>query len=219
MIHAGDSGKSGEGPLRVLAIGDSYMAGTGAPPGESCIDQAVALLGERGFLLAAPVVLAVPGWTSADLLQGIAGADPGPDFDAVVLLIGVNDQYGGYPIGAYAENFERILTQAIAFARGRADCVIVVSIPDWAVTPFARNDPSRDPVQIAASIDSFNRVNRSISERYGTRWVNITPLSRRMVGDSSLVAPDGLHPSGRQNGFWARALVPTLAEILRSRPG
>ncbi len=204
------------GPLRVLALGDSYMAGEGAPEGAGCIDQAGALLKEDGILIGAPRILAVPGWTCADLVRGIAEGDPGSDFDAVVLLIGVNDQYRGYPVNEYAENMELILRKAIGFAGDRPGNVIVVSIPDWAVTPFARNDPSRDSVQIAAAIDSFNRVNRDLSGRYGSRWIDITSLSRRLGPDPAMIAPDGLHPSALQYGLWARMLVPLLEEILQS---
>ena len=77
------------------------------------------------------------------------------------VLIGVNNQYRGRTVEDYRSGFESLVKQAIQFANGKADHVIVLSIPDWGVTPFARD---RDTKQIAIEIDNYNSANKAIAE-------------------------------------------------------
>ena len=45
----------------------------------------------------------------------------------------------------------------------------------------------------------------------GVRWVDVTPVSREAATDSSLVAGDGLHPSGAMYVRWVEAALPVVA--------
>jgi lysophospholipase L1-like esterase len=100
-----------------------------------------------------------------------------------------------------------LLTRAIGFAGGRANRVIVVSIPDWGATPFA---DGRDRARIALAIDAFNAVNRDESAHAGAPYVDVTPISRRAISEHDLVGGDGLHPSPRMYGAWVRAMLPIV---------
>ena len=100
---------------------------------------------------------------------------------------------------------------SIEYAGGDAKRVIVLSIPDWGVTPFAK---SRDSKEIATEINLFNSVNREESEKAGVYYVNITPSSREAVTDSALIAADGLHPSGKMYAEWAGLAYPEVLKIL-----
>jgi lysophospholipase L1-like esterase len=135
----------------------------------------------------------------------------GPPYDLVSLLIGVNNQYRGYDIHEYREQFVFLLSKAMEYAGGDPTHVIVLSIPDWGVTPFAQD---RDGEQIAKEIDAFNAVNREESEKAGVHYVDITPGSRRARNDNSLIAADGLHPSGKMYSEWARLAYPTVLKTL-----
>ena len=127
------------------------------------------------------------------------------------LLIGVNNQYRGLDADQYRLEFRALLERAIEFARGRPDRVIVLSIPDWGVTPFAEGE---DREQVAREIDQFNLINREETERANARYVDVTPISREAATDPSLVADDGLHPSGKMYAAWAELALPeALAAI------
>jgi lysophospholipase L1-like esterase len=133
-----------------------------------------------------------------------------PAYDIVTLLIGVNNQYRGRSVDQYATEFETLLKQAIAFTSGKKERVVVLSIPDWGQTPFAKD---RDRGKIGEEIDAYNRVNRDIAQRYGIHYVDITPGTREAATDPSLVAGDGLHPSGKDYARWARAVADYLLSL------
>ncbi len=113
----------------------------------------------------------------------------------------------------YRDQFHFLLNKSIEYAGGEANRVLVLSIPDWGVTPFAS---SRDREKIAKEIDEFNSVNREISERAGVHYVDVIPASREAVNDTALIAPDGLHPSGKMYAVWAEKALPIVRKILIS---
>ncbi|MBI2333191.1 MAG: SGNH/GDSL hydrolase family protein, partial [Chloroflexi bacterium] len=143
---------------------------------------------------------------------GIQAQTVKPPYDMVSLLIGVNNQYRGYDINEYREGFVFLLDKAIEYAGGDVKRVIVFSIPDWGVTPFAAG---RDAVQIAAEIDAFNKVNLEETQKAGAHYVDITPVSRKAATDPSLIAGDGLHPSGSMYAEWAMSALPIAIDILK----
>jgi len=137
-----------------------------------------------------------------------------PPYDLVTLLIGVNNQYRGRSVENYRNEFVPLLQQAIEFSGGNPERVIVVSIPDWGVTPFAEG---RDREQIAKEIDQYNRVNKEESSKAGTGYVDVTPVSREAASDSKLVAEDGLHPSGKMYARWVALLIPEVKQRLTQK--
>jgi lysophospholipase L1-like esterase len=195
-----------------LALGDSYTIGEALPLYESYPYQCVQLLRRAGYPFSAPEIIARTGWTTGELEQGIRQTLLQPVYDIVSLLIGVNNQYRGYSVEDYAADFERLLLQALASAGHHPQRVFVLSIPDWGLTPFARNRQS-DVQPISAAIDVFNQVNRDIAGRYGVRWLDITPGSRLAGTDSSLLAADQLHYSGKAYGRWAEVLAEAITEV------
>ena len=115
-------------------------------------------------------IIARTGWTTDELWQGIQAREINPPYELVSLLIGVNNQYRGLDIAEYREEFIFLLNKAIEYAGGDAKRVIVLSIPDWGVTPFAK---SRDSKKIATEINLFNSVNREESEKAGViMWIS-----------------------------------------------
>jgi lysophospholipase L1-like esterase len=127
-------------------------------------------------------------------------------------LIGVNNQYRGRDLDEYREQFVFLLKKSIEYAGGKPTRVIVLSIPDWGVTPFASG---RDSKKIEAEIDEFNLVNREESEKAGVHYMDITPVSRDAVTEPALIAGDGLHPSEKMYAMWAEKVLPVAREILK----
>ena len=215
---AGARGSDGIGDgarrtARYLALGDSYTIGERVDSAARWPVQLAALLRERGIAVAAPTIIARTGWTTDELSVALDRANPRGTFDLVSLLIGVNNQYRGRDVEEYRAQFRALLQRAVAFAGGDAGRVIVLSIPDWGVTPFAEKQ-QRDGARIASEIDRFNAVNREETERAAARYVDVTPISRAASADRTLIAEDGLHPSGKMYGEWARlALPPVLAAL------
>jgi lysophospholipase L1-like esterase len=205
-------GETGGGPVegvRYLALGDSYTIGEGVAPEERWPAQLVGLLRGRGLEVADPEIVATTGWTTDELDAGIDAAAPRGPYALVSLLIGVNNQYRGLSIDAYRAEFRALLRRAIGFAGGDASRVVVLSIPDWGVTPFAEG---RDRAQVAREIDAFNAVNRGVARELGARWVDVAPASRRAP---AAVVADGLHPSGDQYREWAALALPDALAALR----
>lgn len=191
----------------LLSLGDSYTIGESVPEVENFPHQLVTMLRAEGVRFQAPDIVAKTGWTTDELQDGISRASLRAGYDLVTLLIGVNNQYRGRPLGEYRHQFEDLLKQALVFAGNQPTHVIVLSIPDWGVTPFAAD---RDREAIGRDIDAFNAANRAISTSYGVQYLDITGLTREAASEPGLVAADGLHPSGREYARWSAKLVPLV---------
>lgn len=197
--------------IRYLALGDSYTIGESVEEHERFPNQLAALLASEGQAMEVTII-ARTGWTTDELWQAIEGQTVTPPYDMVSLLIGVNNQYRGRDIEEYREGFVFLLKKAIDYAGGEVRRVIVLSIPDWGVTPFAAG---RDADQIAREIDSFNQVNFQEAQKAGTYYVDVTPASRKAKDDPTLVASDGLHPSGKMYADWVESALPIALKILK----
>ncbi|HEV3455060.1 MAG TPA: SGNH/GDSL hydrolase family protein [Thermoanaerobaculia bacterium] len=198
---------------RYLALGDSYTIGEAVAAGGRWPVQLAALLRQGGAAVGEPEIVARTGWTTAELGAGIDAAAPHGPFALVSLLIGVNDQYRGGQPEDYRAGFAAMLRRAIAFAGGEPGRVVVLSIPDWSVTPFAVGG-GHDLARITREIRQFNAVNREETARAGARYVDVTPVSERALGDRSLLAGDGLHPSAAMYAEWARLALPAARAAL-----
>lgn len=196
--------------FRHLALGDSYTIGESVSEAERWPNQLAELLRADGITLEVTII-ARTGWTTDELWQGMQAAKLEPPYDLVSLLIGVNNQYRRYDINEYHEQFVFLLNKSIEHAGRDHNRVIVLSIPDWGVTPFASG---RDRGQIAKEINEFNLVNREGSEKAGVHYVDVMPSSREASNDISLIASDGLHPSDKMYSEWARLAYPEALEAL-----
>jgi lysophospholipase L1-like esterase len=169
------------------------------------------LLREQGVNIDDPQIIAKTGWTTAELTKGVEQANPQGPYDLVSLLIGVNNQYRGLSQDDYRDEFVELLETAVSLANNNANRVFVVSIPDWGVTPFGQN---RDFREVSSAIDAFNAINRAETELRGILYIDITETSRRVPADNSLVAEDGLHPSGEMYRLWVELMQPTVCRRL-----
>jgi lysophospholipase L1-like esterase len=199
--------------LSYLALGDSYTIGEGVDAGARWPAQLAARLRAEGVPLAEPRIIAATGWTTDELDAAIDAAEPAARHDFVSLLIGVNDQYRGRPLAQYERQFAALLERAMGFAGGRADRVLVLSIPDWGATRFGR-ESGRDVAKISMQLDAYNAVAKKICDARGVAFVDITALSRRRGGEAAMLVDDGLHPSQAMYALWTQAALPVARRRL-----
>jgi len=197
---------------RYLALGDSYTVGQSLPKEESFPAQLITTLRVQGYPFSDAEIIATTGWTTGNLLDAIASKTVDKPYDLVSLLIGVNNQYQRRSLEEYRAQFTTLLNKAITFAGNNPAHVIVLSIPDYSVTPYAS---SADRNEIARQIDSFNAVNVEISVDRKVNYVDITPESRKALNDDTLVAADGLHFSAKEYRIWVDMLLPSVRQILK----
>src|SRR5258708_11181974 len=194
-------------PVSYLALGDSYTIGESIAENERWPNQLVDALRKRRLEVNAPRIIATTGWRTDDLQKAVSVANLNNDFSLVSLLIGVNNQYQAKSVAQYADEFENLVKTALTLANGKKENVFVVSIPDYGYTPFGESNQAA----ISRDINEFNSVSKRISEKLGVVYVNITDISRRGLQEIDLVAPDGLHPSGKMYSLWVER---TLKKIL-----
>ncbi|MBK7320497.1 MAG: SGNH/GDSL hydrolase family protein [Anaerolineales bacterium] len=197
--------------IRYLALGDSYTIGESVAENKRWPNQLAAMLSEQGIQTDVTII-ARTGWTVDELWEGVQANPPDGTYDLVTLLIGVNDQYRGYPLDGYREDFRFMLGKAIEYAGGDPQRVVVLSIPDWGFTPFAA---SRETEPISLQIDEFNAVNLEETKSAGAHYVDVTIISRMAMDDFELIASDRLHPSGKMYSLWAEKVFPTVIEIIK----
>ncbi len=194
-----------------LALGDSYTIGEALPITESFPYQAIQMMRKKGKNFTAPEIIAKTGWTTDELDHAIGKARLLEKYDFVTLLIGVNNQYRGREPLQYNHEFEMLLKKAIGFA-GKPSHVVVLSIPDYSVSPFAAE---MNKEKISHEVDIFNNINKAVSLQYKTQYINITPGSREALQDPSLLAHDKLHPSSKEYKKWAQKLARKFEGLLK----
>jgi lysophospholipase L1-like esterase len=132
-------------------------------------------------------------------------------FDIVFLLIGVNDQFQHIALDEYRQELDWLIEQSIEYAGNRTRPMFLLSIPDYSVTPFARN---LNPEQISTEIGQFNVIVKQKALEKNVGYINITDISRLALNDSSLVANDGLHPSPKMYTMWIERMLPVIYRLL-----
>lgn len=200
--------------LRFLALGDSYTIGESVDYAERWPVQLAQLLKKEKTETEEPLIIARTGWTTDELMLEIKKEKPQGTFDIVSLLIGVNNQYRGRDTANYRKEFSELLNQAIHFASDKPSHVFVLSIPDWGATPFAEG---KNREQIAKEIDAFNLINKEETEKARAHYIDITPLSRKVISDKLLIAPDGLHYSAKMYAQWAELAKKEITKELEKK--
>jgi len=196
-------------PTKYLALGDSYTIGESVPENERWPVQLSEALRKKGRPIEGPTIIATTGWCTDNLQNAINIAHLKEEYGLVSLLIGVNNQYQGKPIEQFKTEFEDLLKTSIRLAGGKKENVFVVSIPDYGFTPYGK--PKQE--KISKELDEYNSITRTITAQYGVRYFYITDISRNGLKDPSLVAPDGLHPSGKMYSQWVDLILKDLKDL------
>ncbi len=198
--------------MNLLALGDSYTIGEGVAPKYSYPESLADRLREAGYGPYTPEIIAKTGWTTGELLHYLEKHPPELEaYPVVLLLIGVNNQYRGLALEVYKNELARLADLCLEKSGKHAGRVIIVSIPDYSVTPFARE---KDPPKIAEELDHYNALAKEKAERYGFHFVDITDISRLASDDSDLLVEDALHPSPKMYNRWVDRIFPIVEAIL-----
>ena len=198
--------------LRYVALGDSYTIGTATRSAdERWPDKLVARLGGEKPALELVANLGVNGFTSRDVIESELPQLRALRPEFATLLVGVNDVVQGVPEASYVQNAGHILDELLATLP--AARIVAVATPDYTVTP--QGAAYGDPASQAAAIRRNNEILRDLAAARGIAFVDIHDLSLRAATDRSLVAEDGLHPSGAQYALWVDRIAPIVAELLR----
>ncbi len=205
-----------------LALGDSYTVGESVPLHESFPYQTIQILRKAGYTFQAPEIIAQTGWTSFELAEHLLHTRLNEYYDFISLLIGVNNQYRLLDTpnlnqedlrelqtlesakNGYKNDFEFLLKKALFLVNEQPKRIIVLSIPDYSFTPYAHRKKIHNQ---SKQIDAFNEINRKIAVQYKTGYLDISTLMSDAKNDLSFIAPDGLHPSGKQYFFWAEVVA------------
>jgi lysophospholipase L1-like esterase len=197
--------------VKLLALGDSYTIGESVASSSRWPIQLVDSLQKRGVDCLQPKIIATTGWRTDNLKNAISRTKFKKDeqYNLVSLLIGVNNYYQGKSVESYAPEFEDLLKTALQLAGGDKSSVFVLSIPDYGYTPFGKEKQQT----ISEGIDAYNAVNKSISDKYGVKYYNITDISRRGLDEPDLVAADGLHPSEKMYSQWVQVILSEITIV------
>ena len=223
----------------MLALGDSYTIGQSVSEADRYPELVVKkLCTNEHICFEKPQIIATTGWTTGNLLDALAVADlsgSGPSgpglsgtgssgsappgtgssafYQVVTLLIGVNNQFQGRSQEEYTTQLSTLLQRSIALAENQPAHVLVLSIPDYSVTPFGQS--TGNAAAIGQSIDSFNTICHQLSMSYKVNWLDVTTESRKAATDPTLIAADGLHFSGKEYEIWARLMEPIIKGMVR----
>jgi lysophospholipase L1-like esterase len=199
--------------ISYLALGDSYTIGEGVAEADRWPAQLARALRAEGIALDDPRVIATTGWTTDELAAALDAVEPIREYGFVSLAVGVNNQYRGRSVENYRVEFMALIERAIGYAGGRADRVLVLSIPDWGVTRFGMAS-DRDAVEIAQELDAYNAAAAEVCARRGVAFVDITPISRARGAEDAMLAEDGLHPSTAMYAEWTALALPAVRGLL-----
>ena len=193
--------------MRYVALGDSYTIGTSVTDEEAWPSQLAARVPDLQLV----ANLAVNGYTSRDVIERELPQLQALRPNLVTLLIGVNDVVQGVSDSDYAANVALLLDaigQVVPLTR-----LVCVATPDYTATPSGAD--YGDPV---AQSDRIARVNAILREACEQRAISFVPeifeISQAVAEDASLVASDGLHPSGAQYALWTDSIEPAVRRTL-----
>lgn len=189
--------------LNFLALGDSYTIGESVEPTERWPFQLTEILKNAGYNYSQLKIIAQTGWTTNELKAAINAQNIQQKYDLVTLLIGVNDQFRGRDVESFRIEYIDVLNMAIALADGQPENVVVVSIPDWGVSPFGN---SRDREKISNEINLFNSVKKEETINLNVEFIDITEISRKALNNDLYIASDNLHFSGAMYKLWAQEI-------------
>ncbi|MEO8535769.1 MAG: SGNH/GDSL hydrolase family protein [Flavobacterium sp.] len=204
-------------PINYLALGDSYTIGQSVC--ETCRypeqlkESLKAIYPQTSISLK---IIATTGWTTSNLISAINTENPKSNYDLVTLLIGVNNQYQGRSFSIYEKEFPELVTKAISLAKGDRRNVIVISIPDYAYTPFGKIQMEGQGAKITSEINKYNMFAQNYCTDNNVAFVSITDITRQGLINPGLVAPDGLHPSESAYKLFTERMFPTVKIALQN---
>lgn len=195
-------------PLRLLVVGESTVAGVGAP------DHAHALTGQIAAALATGTGRTVH-WHAVGKIGATAGVArtrlvpeiPSAPVDIIVLALGVNDVLRFHAPGRWT----RDLTQLIADLRGRVGAapVVLASVPPMGHCP-AFPQPLRGVLGLRAT--ALDRA----AQRCVTTLVRVAHSPARLDAAGGMFGRDRFHPSIQGYRRWGSQIAESVLSLLNT---
>lgn len=201
--------------VNYLALGDSYTIGQNVCTSCRFPEQLKASLNTMYSSTISLKIIATTGWTTSNLLSAIESQKPESNYDLVTLLIGVNNQYQHKNFSVYEKEFPELVNKAIVLAKGNRKNVVVISIPDYAYTPYGKALSGNQSATISAEIDQYNSFAESYCNSNQIAFVSITDITRMGLSNPNLVASDGLHPSESAYKMFVDRMMPKIKTALQ----
>ncbi|WP_125718928.1 SGNH/GDSL hydrolase family protein [Flavobacterium ustbae] len=201
--------------VKYLALGDSYTIGQSVC--ETCRfpEQLKTSLNAMYSSSVSLKIIATTGWTTSNLISAINSQNPESNYDLVTLLIGVNNQYQHRSFSVYEKEFPELVNKAIMLAKGDKKNVVVISIPDYAYTPYGQALAGDQSNKISAEITQYNNFAENYCNTNQIAFVSITEITREGLNNPSLVASDGLHPSQSAYRMFVDKMMPKVKMALQ----
>ena len=200
----------GKNTSKFLALGDSYTIGQSVEVNQRWPEQFLKELKSSVNAIDTLQIIARTGWRVDELKEAMNSSNLEPPYGLVSLLIGVNNQYQGQSANDFRPEFIEILEKSLKLVNNRKERLFVVSIPDWGASPYGFGF---DRAKVSKEINDFNSVVKEESEKRGLRYFDITAISRRALLDRTLIASDGLHPSGKMYKLWVDKMIPIISKV------
>ncbi|MFN2262477.1 MAG: SGNH/GDSL hydrolase family protein [Psychroflexus sp.] len=197
-----------------LALGDSYTIGEGLDIKESWPFQLADNLNAKGFEFDTPKIVAKDGWQTDELIKAIdEELKDNKQYDMVSLLIGVNNQYDEEPFDKYKIEFKKLLKTAISKCKYENKAVFVVSIPDYGVTPFAKEKGKTNAIE---DLKKYNAYAKKQCQKHDVPFYDVTDLSAHLNKTDNMLVEDGLHPNAQQYRNWVESFLVEVMEQMKS---
>lgn len=185
-----DELKIKKGAFKYLALGDSYTIGEAVDADQSFPIQLEKKLEKELKIKVKTKIIATTGWRTDQLIKAIIDNKLKNEFDFITLLIGVNNQFQEKDFNQYEKEFIQLLEIATKLVNGFQDKILVLSIPDYAFTPFGK-----EKKEISEGVDKYNSFAKKAAYAKKIKFLNITDITRRGIKEPNLVAMDDLHIS------------------------
>lgn len=197
-------------PITYLALGDSYTIGESVCDTCRFPEQLKSALESTLNKTVVLQIIATTGWTTTQLKKAITTQNPQTDNSLVTLLIGVNNQYQNLPFKTFENEFPELLNMAVSQANGDKNRVIVISIPDYAYTPYGKGNPD-----ITEALEAYNAFAENYCLANNISFISITDITQNGLKNPALVAKDGLHPSKEAYTQLVKRLLPVALKKLK----
>lgn len=199
--------------INYLALGDSYTIGEGVKVSERYPNQLARYLSKKDIMVDEPKIIAKTGWRCDELISAFKKAELKQKYELVSILIGVNNQYQNKAIKEFKADLETLIKLALNQSKYGEQGVVLISIPDYGVTPFAKE---KQPKKISAEIDQYNQICKEMASTFKLDFYYITDISRKASADPTLLAEDELHPSAKMYQLWVEDFGPKIENRIRN---
>lgn len=204
---------SAQTKIRYAAIGDSYTIGEGVNENERWSNILVEHLKQQEIHLEIVCNPSVTGWTTQQVIDNELPVYRNSKPDFATLLIGVNDWVQDVTPEKFRENLRFIISEMQKELKNKQH-LLLVTIPDFSATPEGpKYSRGRD---ITKGLAEFNQIIKEEAAAKNLLVADIFEISQQVQGDATLVAADGLHPSGKEYAEWEKIIFPLVKKILTS---